>query len=66
MACASLSFGGSSLDNLAPWAASAADFPTCKMVAFDKYSAPRDTKLEPGPRAPVVFDQWKRQAQNMT
>ena len=48
-----------------PHAPSAADFPTVRAEAFDEYVVPTDTKLEARPRAPTVYLQWVRQAENM-
>ena len=46
-------------------ALSAADFPTVRAEAFDEHVVPADTKLEARPRAPTVYLQWVRQAENM-
>ena len=48
-----------------PHALSAADFPTVRAEAFDEHVVPTDTKLETRPRAPTVYLQWVRQAENM-
>ena len=48
-----------------PHALSAADFPTVRAEAFDEHVVPTDTKLETRPKAPTVYLQWVRQAENM-
>ena len=48
-----------------PHVVSAADFPTVRAEACDEHVVPADTKLETRPRAPTVYLQWVRQAENM-
>ena len=64
-AISSFSLGGRGVAHVPPNALSAADFPTVRAEAFDEHVVPTDTKLETRPRAPTVYLQWVRQAENM-
>ena len=64
-AISAFSWGGRGVAHVPLHALSAADFPTVRAEAFDEHVVPADTKLEARPRAPTVYLQWVRQAENM-